>query len=326
MLPPIIPNLGLLIQKKIDGSTGTNHQSIKIRVNPMLQSSLKIKSDNMQISMFNSNNHSEPSQSAADAQSPASSTTVQHNSLTYHNNSSSKTTVPIITSVSSLANIQQQQQTPTNSSQLTPTSSISSPSRPPLRRRIRRKGSCPDDQAEQLTEMSVRGLNLFRYASISEGVYKCTECAKDNVQKTFKNKYSFQRHAFLYHEGTQRKVFPCPMCGKEFSRPDKMKNHMKTTHECYMTKEVSNTYPMNFLVSSGGGGNDPSSGAMNLQMKGDIQPTEAQIAAAHQQASATMEYLRQQSVENSLQLQMIGLNSALSLQMPKLESLLPTTQ
>ena len=25
------------------------------------------------------------------------------------------------------------------------------------------------------------------------------------LQKTFKNKYSFQRHAFLYHEGTQRK-------------------------------------------------------------------------------------------------------------------------
>jgi Zinc finger, C2H2 type len=109
--------------------------------------------------------------------------------------------------------------------------------RPPMRRRVRRKGSSPDDQAEQLTEMSVRGLNLFRYASICDGVYQCTECLKDNVQKTFKNKYSFQRHAFLYHEGTQRKVFPCPLCGKEFSRPDKMKNHMKTTHEGYMAKE-----------------------------------------------------------------------------------------
>lgn len=75
-----------------------------------------------------------------------------------------------------------------------------------VRRRIRRKNNnSPDDQTECLTEMSVRGLNLFRYASIQDGVYQCTECLKENVQKTFKNKYSFQRHAFLYHEGTQRK-------------------------------------------------------------------------------------------------------------------------
>ncbi|PBC28413.1 Protein tramtrack, alpha isoform [Apis cerana cerana] len=47
----------------------------------------------------------------------------------------------------------------------------------------------------------------------------------------------FQRHAFLYHEGHQRKVFPCPVCGKEFSRPDKMKNHMKTVHDCFMPKD-----------------------------------------------------------------------------------------
>lgn len=107
-------------------------------------------------------------------------------------------------------------------------------SKPVQRRRIRRKAqSSNDDQAEHLTEMSVRGLDLFRYASIQEGVYQCIECAKENVQKTFKNKYSFQRHAFLYHEGKHRKVFPCPVCGKEFSRPDKMKNHMKTTHEMY---------------------------------------------------------------------------------------------
>lgn len=109
--------------------------------------------------------------------------------------------------------------------------------RQPQRRRCRRKGSNQDDQAEHLTEMSVRGLNLFRYAKIFEGIYQCTECAKENVQKTFKNKYSFQRHAFLYHEGTSRKVFPCPVCSKEFSRPDKMKNHMKMTHDCYMPKE-----------------------------------------------------------------------------------------
>nr|CAD7263033.1 unnamed protein product [Timema shepardi] len=78
--------------------------------------------------------------------------------------------------------------------------------RPPVKRRVRRRAtSASQDPAEQLTEMSVRGLNLFRYASISEGVYQCTECAKADVQKTFKNKYSFQRHAFLYHEGHQRK-------------------------------------------------------------------------------------------------------------------------
>ncbi|KAG5681371.1 hypothetical protein PVAND_010813 [Polypedilum vanderplanki] len=118
-----------------------------------------------------------------------------------------------------------------------------------MRRRIRRKNNSPDDQALTLTEMSVRGLNLFRYASVQDGVYQCTECLKENVQKTFKNKYSFQRHAFLYHEGTQRKVFPCPVCRKEFSRPDKMKNHMKMTHECYMPKECKFPIP---IMSSGG--------------------------------------------------------------------------
>ncbi|XP_013193105.2 protein tramtrack, alpha isoform isoform X2 [Amyelois transitella] len=116
--------------------------------------------------------------------------------------------------------------------------------RPVARRRIRRRAnSASNDPAEQLTEMSVRGLNLFRYASVNEGVYQCTECAKENIQKTFKNKYSFQRHAFLYHEGQQRKVFPCPVCCKEFSRPDKMKNHMKTTHDCYVPKDC--VYPPN---------------------------------------------------------------------------------
>ncbi|XP_063373513.1 protein tramtrack, alpha isoform isoform X2 [Cydia amplana] len=116
--------------------------------------------------------------------------------------------------------------------------------RPAVRRRIRRRAnSASNDPAEQLTEMSVRGLNLFRYASVNEGVYQCTECAKENIQKTFKNKYSFQRHAFLYHEGQQRKVFPCPVCCKEFSRPDKMKNHMKTTHDCYVPKDC--VYPPN---------------------------------------------------------------------------------
>lgn len=108
----------------------------------------------------------------------------------------------------------------------------------PVKRRIRRRATSSSDPAEQLTEMSVRGLNLFRYATVSEGIYKCLECAKTDILKTFKNKYSFQRHAFLYHEGHQRKVFPCPVCAKEFSRPDKMKNHMKTVHECYMPKAI----------------------------------------------------------------------------------------
>lgn len=124
----------------------------------------------------------------------------------------------------------------------TPSSNMAAPAstgRQPVKRRARRRAtSQSQDPAEQLTEMSVRGLNLFRYASINEGVYQCTECAKVDVQKTFKNKYSFQRHAFLYHEGHQRKVFPCPVCQKEFSRPDKMKNHMKTVHDCFMPKDA----------------------------------------------------------------------------------------
>lgn len=119
--------------------------------------------------------------------------------------------------------------------------------RQPVKRRQRRRAtSGSSDPAEQLTEMSVRGLNLFRYASVNEGIYQCTECAKVDVQKTFKNKYSFQRHAFLYHEGQQRKVFPCPVCGKEFSRPDKMKNHMKTVHDCFMPKDC--VFPMGFFL------------------------------------------------------------------------------
>ncbi|KAL1513350.1 hypothetical protein ABEB36_002771 [Hypothenemus hampei] len=122
----------------------------------------------------------------------------------------------------------------------TSTNAMSAPVNKPIKqRRIRRRAtSQSQDPAEQLTEMSVRGLNLFRYASINEGIYQCTECAKMDVTKTFKNKYSFQRHAFLYHEGQQRKVFPCPVCSKEFSRPDKMKNHMKTVHDCFMPKDV----------------------------------------------------------------------------------------
>ncbi|KAH8383348.1 hypothetical protein KR009_008064 [Drosophila setifemur] len=128
--------------------------------------------------------------------------------------------------------------------------------RPIQRRRVRRKAqSTIDDQAEHLTEMSVRGLDLFRYASVVEGVYRCTECAKENMQKTFKNKYSFQRHAFLYHEGKHRKVFPCPVCSKEFSRPDKMKNHLKMTHENFTPpKDLGAFSPLKYLISAAAGG------------------------------------------------------------------------
>ncbi|KAH8232166.1 hypothetical protein KR032_001147 [Drosophila birchii] len=128
--------------------------------------------------------------------------------------------------------------------------------RPIQRRRVRRKAqSTLDDQAEHLTEMSVRGLDLFRYASVVEGVYRCTECAKENMQKTFKNKYSFQRHAFLYHEGKHRKVFPCPVCSKEFSRPDKMKNHLKMTHENFTPpKDIGAFSPLKYLINAAAAG------------------------------------------------------------------------
>ena len=83
----------------------------------------------------------------------------------------------------------------------------------------------------QLSEMSVRGLDLLRYATLSpDGTYRCIECDRVQITKNFKNKYSFQRHAFLYHEGAARKVFPCTVCKKEFSRPDKMKQHLKQAH------------------------------------------------------------------------------------------------
>lgn len=136
-----------------------------------------------------------------------------------------------------------------STSMMPPTNTVTTPvsGRQPLKKRQRRRAtSASQDPAEQLTEMSVRGLNLFRYASVNEGVYQCTECAKVDVQKTFKNKYSFQRHAFLYHEGHQRKVFPCPVCSKEFSRPDKMKNHMKTVHDCFMPKDC--VFPVGFFL------------------------------------------------------------------------------
>merc|ERR1711981_1439201 len=83
-----------------------------------------------------------------------------------------------------------------------------------------------------LSEMSVRGLDLLRYATLApDGTYRRVEWERVQITKHFKNKYSFQRHAFLYHEGAARKVFPCSICQKEFSRPDKMKQHLKQAHE-----------------------------------------------------------------------------------------------
>ena len=94
----------------------------------------------------------------------------------------------------------------------------------------------------QLSEMSVRGLDLLRYATLSpDGTYRCIECDRVQITKNFKNKYSFQRHAFLYHEGAARKVFPCTVCKKEFSRPDKMKQHLKQAHEGFDKNAAKNS-------------------------------------------------------------------------------------
>ncbi|KAK2719759.1 protein tramtrack, alpha isoform-like isoform X1 [Artemia franciscana] len=110
----------------------------------------------------------------------------------------------------------------------------------------------PSNETEQLQEMSIRGLNLFKYAAVSdEGVYKCLPCEKDQISRTFKNKYSFQRHAYLYHEGNQRKVFPCLLCGREFSRPDKLKHHAKTVHDPQASKEINLSNYFHHMPASG---------------------------------------------------------------------------
>ena len=119
-------------------------------------------------------------------------------------------------------------------------------------------GILPSDicNSEPLSEMSVRGLDLFKYASIENGVYRCIECEKLCIPKTFKNKYSFQRHAFLYHEGNMRKVFPCPVCSREFSRPDKMKNHLRSIHEGGKGVRHNNGSSSNDPAGHGGDSND----------------------------------------------------------------------
>ncbi|XP_043671078.1 protein tramtrack, alpha isoform isoform X1 [Vespula pensylvanica] len=177
--------------------------------------------------------------SARSAQSNNNNNSHNNNNNSSNNNNNNNSSTPLSTTNSSSSGGQQ-------SGPAIGTMSAPTGRQVPKRRMRRRATSHSQDPAEQLTEMSVRGLNLFRYASISEGVYQCTECAKLDIQKTFKNKYSFQRHAFLYHEGHQRKVFPCPVCSKEFSRPDKMKNHMKTVHDCFMPKDC--VMPFGFFL------------------------------------------------------------------------------
>ncbi|XP_055921875.1 myb-like protein U isoform X2 [Eupeodes corollae] len=97
-------------------------------------------------------------------------------------------------------------------------------------KRKRKLRNEPDEQSEYLEKMSVRGLDIQKYEHIVDGVAYCAVCAKKEIFKTFKNKYSFQRHAYLFHEGDNRKIFACPVCSKEFSRPDKMKMHKKDKH------------------------------------------------------------------------------------------------
>ncbi|KAK7063187.1 hypothetical protein SK128_012339 [Halocaridina rubra] len=82
--------------------------------------------------------------------------------------------------------------------------------------------------------IKVRGLDLMRYGRLEDGVYKCSECERIKIPKTFKTSYSFQRHAYLYHEGRPKR-FPCPVCGKEFSRPDKRKSHLKEKHGLFQS-------------------------------------------------------------------------------------------
>ena len=134
----------------------------------------------------------------------------------------------------------------------TPGHSKSQPSPNPNHGTRGNLASQPGTDAESLSDMSVRGLDLLKYAHIaSDGSYRCIQCEKVQINKSFKNKYSFQRHAFLYHEGANRKVFPCPVCQKEFSRPDKMKQHLKQVHDCIIPKHETQPqhHPSHFLIN-----------------------------------------------------------------------------
>ena len=49
--------------------------------------------------------------------------------------------------------------------------------------------SQPGTESESLSDMSVRGLDLLKYAHISsDGSYRCIECEKVQIIKSFKNK------------------------------------------------------------------------------------------------------------------------------------------
>lgn len=274
---------GLMIPKS---EASPQPSPMKIRINPLTQTpSTSNLANALQQLHTDSINNNAPNRS-----SMPSSTPITPNSVS-----------------TSLANsmvtnyLSNQLSTPTQSTVPPDVKPVITPTgtRPPQRRRVRRKANSPaDDQAEHLTEMSVRGLNLFRYATIYEGIYQCTECAKENIQKTFKNKYSFQRHAFLYHEGTQRKVFPCPVCSKEFSRPDKMKNHMKMTHEAFMPKvEV---YPLSYLMGGGGDmppASSPGTGTSNQQQK-KLQQQQLQNSQMKDNVSQQIQSILNSQVEN----------------------------
>nr|XP_029707670.1 protein tramtrack, alpha isoform-like [Aedes albopictus] len=108
------------------------------------------------------------------------------------------------------------------------------PSRQPARRRARRKNLTTDDQAEALTEMSVRVYGV---------------CQGERPED-FQEQVQLPAARLPVPRGCPAEVFPCPVCNKEFSRPDKMKNHLKTTHESYMPK-ADPVYPMGFINEPG---------------------------------------------------------------------------
>ena len=203
-----------------------------------------------------------------------------NNNSTNNNNNEIKKVLPNITSTAKLSK-DLKNYLPSTGKQAT-----AAAVRRQVRRRTNPNGS--PDTAEHLTEMSVRGLNLFRYASLNEGLYHCIECAKVDLHKTFKNKYSFQRHAFLYHEGQQRKVFPCPVCSKEFSRPDKMKNHMKTVHDCFMPRDCF--MPMGYATPG-----------QQRQQQQQLQKIQQQQQQKQQQKSQLQQHLQQQLQQQQLQ-------------------------
>ena len=63
----------------------------------------------------------------------------------------------------------------------------------PTRGRGRRGRGRHRDRVHQrsLSEMSVRGLDLLRYATLApDGTYRCIECERLQMAKNFKNKYS----------------------------------------------------------------------------------------------------------------------------------------